>query len=351
MDYTVQGILPARTLKWVAAPFSRGSSQPSDRTTGLQHCRQILYKLSHKRSPRILEWVAHPFCSRSSGPRNQTGVFCIAGGFFSTWALGELLDSVLKSRDITTLTKVCLVKAMVFLVVRYRCKSWILKKAEHWRIDAFELWCWRRHLRVPWTARTSQSKRKSTLKDWCWSSNTLATWCEELTRWKKPWCRERLKARGEGDDREWDGWMASLTQWTWVWASSGRWWRAGKPGVLLSTESQRVRHDLATEQKQQLSHCMCVCVCVCVCVCAGSLSCVWLFVTPWTVAHQAPVHGIFQAKILAWVAVSSSKGSFRPRDWTRISYDSCIGKQIFIATEPSGKPSSDFRPDLTSAIS
>ena len=191
MDYTVQGILPARTLKWVAAPFSRGSSQPSDRTPGLQHCRQILYKLSHKRSPRILEWVAHPFCSRSSGPRNQTGVFCIAGGFFSTWALGELLDSVLKSRDITTLTKVCLVKAMVFLVVRYRCKSWILKKAEHWRIDAFELWCWRRHLRVPWTARTSQSKRKSTLKDWYWSSNTLATWCEELTRWKKPWCRER----------------------------------------------------------------------------------------------------------------------------------------------------------------
>ena len=242
---------------------------------------------------------------------------------------GEPLDSVLKSRDITTLTKVCLVKAMVFLVVRYRCKSWILKKAEHWRIDAFELWCWGRHLRVPWTARTSQSKRKSTLKDWCWSSNTLATGCEELTCWKKPWCWERLKARGEGDDRGWDGWMASLTQWTWVLASSGRWWRAGKPGVLLSTGSQRVGHDLAAEQKQQLNHCMCVCVCVCVC----SLSCVWLFVTPWTVAHQAPLSmGFFRQKY--WRGLPFPP---QPRDWTCISYDSCIGKQIFIATEPSGQ--------------
>ena len=63
-------------------------------------------------------------------------------------------------------------------------------------------------------------------KDWCWSqsSNSLATWCEELTCWKRPWCWERLKA-GEGDNRGWDGWMASPTQWTWVWASSGGWWR------------------------------------------------------------------------------------------------------------------------------
>ena len=83
----------------------------------------------------------------------------------------------------------------------------------------------------------SQS-RKSTLnihwKDWCWSwsSNTLATWCEEPTHWKRTWCWERLKAGGEGDDKGWDGWMASQTQWTWVWASSGRWWRRGKPGML-----------------------------------------------------------------------------------------------------------------------
>ena len=101
--------------------------------------------------------------------------------------------------------------------------------------------------------QTSQSQRKSVLnihwKDWCWSwnSNTLATWCEELTLWKRPWCWERLKAGGEGDDRGWDGWMASLTPWTWVWASSRGWWWTGRPGVLQSMGSQRVGHDWANE--------------------------------------------------------------------------------------------------------
>ena len=86
-------------------------------------------------------------------------------------------------------------------------------------------------------------------RTWCWSwnSNTLATWCEELTHLKRPCCWERLKAEGEGDDRGWDVWMASLTQWTWVWVSSGSWWWTGKPGVLQSLESQRVGHDWATE--------------------------------------------------------------------------------------------------------
>ena len=165
------------------------------------------------------------------------------------------LDSILKSRDITLPTKVRLVKAIVFWVLMYRCKSWTIKKAECRRIDAFELWCWRRLLRVPWTARdqTSQSKRKSVLnihwKDWCWSwnSNTLAILCEELTHWKRPWCWERLKVGGEGDDRGWDGWMASLTWWTWVWANSGSWWWTGKPGVLQSMGSQGVGHDWVTE--------------------------------------------------------------------------------------------------------
>ena len=101
--------------------------------------------------------------------------------------------------------------------------------------------------------QTSQSWRKSVLgihwKDWCWSwnSNTLATWCEELTLWKGPWCWERLKAGGEGDNRGSDGWMASLTWWTWVWASSGSWWWTGKPGMLQSKGSQRVKHDWVTE--------------------------------------------------------------------------------------------------------
>ena len=88
-----------------------------------------------------------------------------------------------------------------------------------------------------------------TTNNWCWSwnSNTLATWCEELTHWKRPWCWERLKAGGEGDDRGWDGWMASPTQWTWVWVNSGSWWWTGKPGVLQSMGWQRVGHDWVTE--------------------------------------------------------------------------------------------------------
>ena len=99
---------------------------------------------------------------------------------------------------------------------------------------------------------TSPPLRKLVLnihwKDRCWSqnSNTLATWCEELTHLKRPWRWERLKA-GEGDDRGWDGWMASSTQWTWVWVNSGSWWWTGWPGVLQSMGSQRVRHDWVTE--------------------------------------------------------------------------------------------------------
>ena len=82
---------------------------------------------------------------------------------------------------------------------------------------------------------------------WSWSSNTLATWCEELTHCTRPWCWERLKAGGEGDNRGWDGWMASPTQWTWVWVKSGSWRWTGRPGVLQFMGSQRVRHDWATE--------------------------------------------------------------------------------------------------------
>ena len=104
-----------------------------------------------------------------------------------------ILDSILKSRDITLLTKVCIVKAMIFPVVTYRCENWSVKKAECWRINAFKLWCWKRLLRIPWTARRSNQSilKKSILhihwKDWCWSwsSSTLVTWYEELTHWKR----------------------------------------------------------------------------------------------------------------------------------------------------------------------
>ena len=106
------------------------------------------------------------------------------------------------------------------------------------------VWCWRRLLRVPWTARRSnQSILKEITpeywKDWCWSwhSNTLATWCKELTHWKRPWCWERLKAE-EGDDRGWDGWLASPTGCTWIWGTCRSWWWKGKPGVLQSRGSQ-----------------------------------------------------------------------------------------------------------------
>ena len=111
-------------------------------------------------------------------------------------------------------------------------------------------------LSVPWIARSNQSILKEILnihwKDWCWSwnSNTLATWCEELTHWKRPWCWERLKAVGEGDDRGWDGWRASLTQW--VEASSRRWWRTRKPGALQSMGLQRVIWDWVSEQQPVL---------------------------------------------------------------------------------------------------
>ena len=89
-------------------------------------------------------------------------------------------------------------------------------------------------------------------KDWCWSSNTLATWCRESTLWKRPWCWERLRAGKEGDDRGWDGWMASPTQWAWVWANSGRQWRTGKPGALQFMGSQRVNHDQMTQQNKTI---------------------------------------------------------------------------------------------------
>ena len=103
------------------------------------------------------------------------------------------------------------------------CESWTIKKAEHERIDTFELWCWRRLLRVPWTSRRLNHSIPKEInpeyywKGWCWSwsSNTLAIWYKELTHWKRPWWWERLKARGEWGDRGWEGWMVSLIQWTW----------------------------------------------------------------------------------------------------------------------------------------
>ena len=162
------------------------------------------------------------------------------------------LVSILKIRDITLPTKVHLVKSMVFRGVMYGCESWIIKKAECQKIDAIELWSSRRLLRVSWTARRP---KQSILKEispeysleWLMlklNLQYLATWFEELTHW--PWSWPRLKAQ-EGENRGRDGWMASPTQWMWIWASSRSWWWIGKPGVSQSMGSQRVGHDRGTE--------------------------------------------------------------------------------------------------------
>ena len=132
---------------------------------------------------------------------------------------------------------------MVFPVVVYGCESWTIKKTEHRRIYAFKLWCWRRLLRVRWTARRChQSILKEISPEYSLEGlmlrHTLAIWWKELTRLKRYWCWERLKAGGEGDNGRWDGWMVSQTQWAWVWAGSRGWWWIGKPGLFQSMGSQ-----------------------------------------------------------------------------------------------------------------
>ena len=165
------------------------------------------------------------------------------------------LDGILKRRDVTLPTKVHLVKAMVFPVVIYGCESWTVKKAEHWKIYAFELWCWRRLLRVPWTARRYNQSILKEVSPGCSLEGLLLklklqyfgylVW--RVDSLEKTLMLGGIGAGGEGDDRGWDGWMASPTPWTWVWVDSGSWWWTGRPGVLQFMGSQRVGHDWATE--------------------------------------------------------------------------------------------------------
>ena len=191
-DFSVHGIFQARTLEWVAISFSR---------------------------------------------------------------MTNLDSSILKSRSITIPTNVHLVKAMVFPVIIYRCDSWTIKKAEHWRMDAFELWCWRRLLRVPWTSRRSnQSILKEIspehllgglmLKLKLYYFGHLMRRTDSL---EKTLVLGKIAGGRRMDDRGWGGWMASSMWWTWVWVSSWSWWWTGKPVMLQSLGSQRVGHDWATE--------------------------------------------------------------------------------------------------------
>jgi len=167
-------------------------------------------------------------------------------------------------------TKVHPVKAMVFPVVMYGCESWTIKKAEGRRIDAFELWCRRRLLRVLWTARRSnQSILKKISPEYLLGGlmlklklqyfGHLMCRTDSLEKTLKP---GKTECRRRRDDRGWDGWMASLTRWTWVWASSGSWWWTGKPGMLQSMGLQTVGHNGTTNWltnciwKIQLFHCL-----------------------------------------------------------------------------------------------
>ena len=167
------------------------------------------------------------------------------------------LDSILKSRDITLPTKVHLVKAMVFLVVIYGCESWTINKAEWGELMLLELWCWRRLLRIPWTARRSNqfilqeispeySLERLMLKLKLQYFGHLIQRTDSLEKTLMLGKIEGRRRRGWQRMR-WFGWMASPTLCTWVWASSGSWWWTGKPGVLQSMGSQRVGHDWATE--------------------------------------------------------------------------------------------------------
>ena len=244
------------------------------------------------------------------------------------------LDSILKSRDITLPTKVHRVKTMVFRVVMYGCESWTIKKAGHQRIDAFELQCYKRLLRVPWIARKSnlstlkEISPKYSLEGLMLKLQYFGHRMRRTDSLEKTLMLGKIEARRR---REWDGWMASPTWWTWVWASSWSWWWTGKPGMLQSMESQRVRHDWMTELNWIILPHSSVCVCVCVCVCACVLSCVQLFSTPWTVAHQAPLSMDFLGKNTGAGCHFLLQGSSWPRDGTQVS---CIASWFFIIWAP-----------------
>ena len=137
------------------------------------------------------------------------------------------LNSILKSRDVTLLTHVCIVKAMVFPVVMYRCESWTIKKAECWRIDGFELWCWIRFLRFPWTARSNQSvlnkiNPEYSLEGLMLKLQYFGYLMGRTDSLEKTLILGILKAKGEGGSKGWDGQIASLTQWIPIWVNSRR---------------------------------------------------------------------------------------------------------------------------------
>ena len=160
-------------------------------------------------------------------------------------------DSILKNRDITLLTKVHLAKATVFPVVIYGCESCTIKEAEHRIIDAFELWYWRRLLRVPWTARRSNQSILKEISPGCSLEELILKlklqYFGHLMRRADSFEKTLILGKIEGRRRRGRQRMASPTQWTWVWVDSGSWWWTGRPGVLWFRGLQRVGHNWATE--------------------------------------------------------------------------------------------------------
>ena len=162
------------------------------------------------------------------------------------------LYSIFKSRDITLPTKIRLVKAMVFPVVMYGCESWTISRAQHWRIDTFELWCWRRLLSVPWTARRSnQSILKEISSEYSLEDLTLKLklqyfghLIQRTESFEKILMLGKIQGGRRRGDRGWDGWMASPTRCTWVWVNRGSWWWTGRPHVLQSMGSQDTTEQL-----------------------------------------------------------------------------------------------------------
>ena len=165
------------------------------------------------------------------------------------------LDSLLKSRDITLSTKVHLVNAMVFPVVMYGCESWTIKKAEHWRTDAFELCSLEKTLESSLDCKEIQQVSPKGNKSWIFIGRTdlklkfqyFGYLIQITDSLEKTLTLGKIQGGRRRDNRRWDGWMDPLTRWTWVWVSSGSWWWTRKPGMLQSMGSQRVRHNWMTE--------------------------------------------------------------------------------------------------------
>ena len=140
-------------------------------------------------------------------------------------------------------------------------------KTEHWRIDAFELWCWKRLLTVLWTIRRSNQSILKEISPGCSLVGLMLKlklqyfghlmW--RADSFEKTLMLGKIEGRRRGDDRGWDGWMASPTQWTWVWVNSGSWWWTGRPGVLRFMGSQRVRHNWTTKLTDWLTIWMAFC--------------------------------------------------------------------------------------------